>query len=86
MISVKCDEMSEDLDCMHQIDTEEFGEDQFTLDATPLRLNPSYVKYYLIYLNFLIHALLPLLSLLILNTLIYKKVLFLSIELKTSLI
>ena len=46
---------------------------QLRIEATFLRLNPFYVKYYLIYLNFIIHGLIPLIVLLILNTLIYRQ-------------
>ena len=44
------------------------------IQPTSLRLSPFYVKYYLIYLNFLINAIIPLISLLILNSLISRKV------------
>ena len=49
-------------------------ETKLKIESTALRLNPFYVKYYLIYLNFLIHAVIPLIHLVILNTLIYRQV------------
>ena len=49
-------------------------ERKLRIEATALRLDPFYVKYYLIYLNFLIHAVIPLIHLVILNTLIYRQV------------
>ena len=60
-------ETSEDMD-----DTDDFS--QLKISATSLRLNPSYVKYYLIYLNFLIHAIIPLIILVVLNSLIFRQV------------
>ena len=45
-----------------------------TVKANPLRLEPLYVKYYLIYLNFIIHGLIPFIMLIILNIKMYIKV------------
>ena len=50
--------------------------------ANPIRLEPSYVKYYLIYLNFIIHGLIPFIMLIILNIQIYRKVFSDDIELE----
>ena len=44
------------------------------LEATDLRVNPNYIKYYLIYCNFLINSLVPFVLLIILNFFIYKTV------------
>ena len=44
------------------------------IKANPLRLEPHYVKYYLIYLNFVVHGLIPFIVLIILNIQIYRKV------------
>ena len=52
----------------------EESQTNFTIKATSLRLNPLYVKYYLIYVNFILHAIIPLVALTILNTLIYRRV------------
>ena len=41
---------------------------------TYLRVNPLYIKLYIIYLNFLIHGLIPFILLIILNIAIYKEV------------
>lgn len=52
-------------------------EDNQTLwwvQPTDLRLNPNYVKYYLIYSNFIINSLLPFAILIILNFFICKRV------------
>jgi len=42
--------------------------------ATSLRVNPLYIKLYLIYLNLLIHGLIPFILLIILNIAIYKEI------------
>ena len=44
------------------------------IEPTHLRLDSSYVKYYLIYCNFLVHGLIPFLTLITLNCLIYRQV------------
>ncbi|XP_023334081.1 probable G-protein coupled receptor frpr-1 isoform X2 [Eurytemora carolleeae] len=40
---------------------------------TDLRINPTYIKVYLIYLNLFIHGVIPLICLVILNTAVYKQ-------------
>ena len=42
--------------------------------ATSLRMNPIYIKLYLIYLNFFIHGVIPFSLLIILNIAIYRQV------------
>ena len=42
--------------------------------ATSLRMNPIYIKLYLIYLNFFIHGVIPFTLLIILNIAIYRQV------------
>ena len=44
------------------------------IEATDLRVNPNYVKYYLIYLNFVVNSLIPFVLLIILNGFIYRTV------------
>ena len=45
-----------------------------SIEATDLRVNPNYVKYYLIYLNFVVNSLIPFVLLIILNGFIYRTV------------
>ncbi|XP_023347416.1 FMRFamide receptor [Eurytemora carolleeae] len=40
---------------------------------TDLRINPTYIKVYIIYLNLIIHGIIPLVLLIILNVLIYRQ-------------
>ena len=49
------------------------------IKANPLRLEPHYVKYYLIYLNFVVHGLIPFIVLITLTIQIYRKVFMLSL-------
>jgi len=44
------------------------------IEPTPLRLNPLYIKVYLIYMNFIIHGIIPFITLILMNISIYKKV------------
>ena len=46
----------------------------YCLQGTALRYSPHYVKYYLIYFNFLIHGLIPFIFLLVINTIICRRV------------
>ena len=41
---------------------------------TPLRMNKIYIRYYLTYLNFFVHAVIPFAALFFLNISIYRKV------------
>ena len=45
-----------------------------SIEATEMRLNPDYVKFYLIYTNFLILSLIPFILLIIMNIFIYRTV------------
>ena len=45
-----------------------------SIEATEMRLNPDYVKFYLIYTNFIILSLIPFILLIIMNILIYRTV------------
>ena len=63
-------------ECFQSTDEDVINDTQLKIEATSLRLNPFYVKYYLIYFNFIIHGIIPLVSLVILNTLIYRQVCF----------
>ena len=45
-----------------------------SIEATELRLNPDYVKFYLIYFNFFISSLIPFILLIIMNFFIYRTV------------
>ena len=45
-----------------------------SIEATEMRLNPDYVKFYLIYTNFLILSLIPFVLLIIMNIFIYRTV------------
>ena len=44
------------------------------IDATELRLNPNYIKFYLIYFNFFVNSLIPFVLLIILNCFMYRTV------------
>ena len=61
----ECLELEEDSELKPSIDDGHEYHTQLKIEATSLRLNPFYVKYYLIYLNFIIHAIIPLILLLI---------------------
>ena len=63
-------------ECFQSPDDDPSYDTQLKIEATSPRLYPFYVKYYLIYLNFIIHGIIPLVSLVILNTLIYRQVCF----------
>ena len=45
-----------------------------SIEATDMRLNPDYVKFYLIYTNFFILSLIPFILLIIMNICIYRTV------------
>ena len=47
-----------------------------SIEATEMRLNPDYVKFYLIYTNFFILSLIPFILLIIMNICIYRTVRF----------
>lgn len=44
------------------------------IEPTALRLNPVYIKIYLIYMNFIIHGIIPFITLILMNINIYRKV------------
>ena len=41
---------------------------------TELRLDPLYIKVYLIYMNFIVHGIIPFITLILMNINIYRKV------------
>ena len=60
---------------MSHPETQESGPDLLlSIEATEMRLNPDYVKFYLIYTNFLILSLIPFILLIIMNIFIYRTV------------
>ena len=60
---------------MSHPETQEPGPDLLlSIEATEMRLNPDYVKFYLIYTNFLILSLIPFILLIIMNIFIYRTV------------
>ena len=57
----------------NQTSSSSLPEAEFILPTT-LRLDPLYIKYYLIYTNMITHTIIPFLTLTTLNTAIYRKV------------
>ena len=65
---------SENSSLQYLEDEYEDNQTLWRVHPTDLRLDPSYVKYYLIYSNFIINSLLPFAILIILNYFICKRV------------
>ena len=69
---VNKDEFSDNLfNSIDENDTLDAGE---KIGPTSLRLNPLYIKVYLIYLNLFTHGIIPFVLLIVLNISIYRQV------------